>query len=337
MADNVTMLADLINPEVMADMINAKVTNKIAVLPYAAVDNTLEGNEGDTITIPTYGYIGDAVDVAEGEEIPVRKLTATTKAFTVKMAGNAIALTDKAVLSAHGGAKVVAAGTTQLANSISAKVDNDAMTALLGASTAFQAATSIDYDAVVDAIDLFQEEGNTDKVMWVHPKQLTQLRKDPDFISKEKYGNQVMVDGEVGMIGNARIIPSRKVPAFAANEWYKLDSSGTLTIVASGGDDSTTVDLADVLPSIPTAKVGDKVTKQTTAVYFNPIVKTEYDPETEDDLAALTYYLKRATNVETERATLARETIVSADQFYTVALTNDQKVVILKCLQAPSV
>ena len=47
--------------------------------------------------------------------------------------------------------------------------------------------------------------------MFINPKQTTQLRLDPNFISKEKYGNEVMVDGEIGMIANARIVPSKKV------------------------------------------------------------------------------------------------------------------------------
>lgn len=332
------MLKDLINVEVMADMINAKVEKAIKVLPYAQVDTTLEGVEGDIVSLPRYGYIGDAVDVEEGSEIPVRAMTTDNVNYQVKMAGNAVEITDRAILGAHGGATLVASATTQLANSIRAKADNDAVSELLKAPTAFQATTNINYDAVVDAIDLFEEEINTDKIMFVHPKQLTQLRKDDDFISREKYGNQVMIDGEVGVIGNARVVPSRKVPAFASGEWYKLNTaSGALEVVATGGDDSTKVNIEKVTPSIPNVKVGDKVDKQTTAVYFNPIVKIEYDTETEDELPALKYFIKRNTNVETERNTLKRSTIVSADQIYTVALTNEQKVVILKCLQAPSV
>ena len=63
-----TKLENLINPEVMADMISAKVESKVKVVPYAKVDTTLQGQAGDTITIPKFTYIGDAVEVAEGEE-----------------------------------------------------------------------------------------------------------------------------------------------------------------------------------------------------------------------------------------------------------------------------
>ena len=47
---------------------------------------------------------------------------------------------------------------------------------------------AISYNAIVDAVDLFEEEmGCSDKVLFIHPKQVTQLRKNPDFLSADKY------------------------------------------------------------------------------------------------------------------------------------------------------
>lgn len=328
MADVVTKLASLINPEVMADMINAKLEKKIRVIPYAKVDTTLQGNAGDTISIPKFEYIGDAVDVAEGEEIPTRELTATSKQYTIKKAGIGGILTDEAVLSGYG--NPVGELNNQVANSLASKCDEDAMNELYKADTAYmKTSEAIGYEAIVEAIDLFEEEVNSEKVMFIHPKQVSTLRKDPDFISREKYGNQVMIDGEIGMIANTRIVASKKVKAF--DEWYYKDASGTLTIVASEGDNSATVDLSKVTPSIPDAKAGDKVTKGTVGAYFNPIVKTESDTETEDESPALTYFIKRNTNVESERVAKKRLTEITGDQMYCVALTNSTKVVILKC------
>ena len=328
-----TKLENLINPEVMGDMINAKLEAKIRTLPYAEVDTTLQGTEGDTITIPKFEYIGDAVDVEEGEEIPIRQLTATDEKYTVKMAGVGIELTDRAVLSAHGDA--VGNGTTQLANSINAKVDNDAVEALLQSKQAFVSTNEIDYDGIVDTTDLFEEEVSLEKVIFVHPKQITTLRKNQDFLSKEKYDNNVMVTGEIGMIAGCRVVPSKKVKRF--DTWYKLDTSGSLSVVADSGDDSATVNLAKVLPSIPSAKVGDKVTLVSTGAYFNPIVQTQRDPESPDELPALKYFIKRSTNVETDRKSRKRSTEVTADQIYVVALTNESKVAILKSKYTPAV
>lgn len=49
-----TKLANLVNPEVMADMISAKLPKKIKFSPIAKIDNTLSGQPGNTITVPKY-------------------------------------------------------------------------------------------------------------------------------------------------------------------------------------------------------------------------------------------------------------------------------------------
>ena len=64
--------------------------------------------------------------------------------------------------------------------------------------------------------------------------------------------------------------------------------------------------------------------------YECPIVKLSYDNEAEDETPAITIYLKRDTNVEAEKDTLARKTAISADKHYTVSLTDDSKVVLAK-------
>lgn len=283
---NETMLAQMINPQVMADMITAKSDKKLKVLPYAKVDTTLQGQAGDTITVPCFKWIGEAVDVAEGAEIPIRQMGTDSKTYKIKMAGLGISLTDMAVLSGKG--DPIGQANTQLANSISAKCDADAMDALYEASTTYTHSGVISYNGVVSAVDLFNEEVNSEKVMFVNPKQTTQLRKDPDFISRDKYGNQVMMDGEIGMIANTRIVPSKRV----------------------------------------------KLVEQK---YVCPIIKLNEDTETEDETSALTYFLKRDTNVETERKSRARLTEVTVDRVYTVALTNDTKVVLAKFDETASV
>ncbi len=288
MADVITKLAQLIDPEVMADMISGKIPKKIVVAPFAKVDTSLQGVPGDTITVPSYGYIGDAADVAEGVDVTIEAMSTTSKQTTIKKAMKGVALTDEAVLSGYG--NPVGEANSQLAKSIAAKLDNDAMDALQTATLSYDgSAKAISYDGIVDAIDLFEEEVNTEKVMFVHPKQVTVLRKDTNFLSADKYQAGVAVSGEIGMIANTRIVPSKKVPVVKAG--------------ASGAQ----VDC-----------------------YACPIVKLEQDAETEDETPALTIYLKRDTNVETERKPRNRTTEITADKFYAMALSNEAKVVLAK-------
>lgn len=288
MANQTTKLSDLINPQVMADMISAKIANKIVVAPFAKIDTTLVGIPGNTVTVPQYAYIGDAADIAEGVAAETVKLTASTTTVTVKKAMKAVELTDEAVLSGYG--NPVGETNNQLAKSIASKVDNDAMTALQGAQLTYDgSAAAIKYSGIVDAVDLFEEEVNSEKVIFVHPKQVTQLRKDADFISADKYKAGVILTGEIGMIANCRVVPSKKVPV---------------------------------------VKVGE--TGSQTDCYACPIVKLNNDAETEGDAAAITIYLKRDTNVETDRVSLARKTDISVDKNYAVALSNTSKVVLAK-------
>ena len=62
--------------------------------------------------------------------------------------------------------------------------------------------------------------------------------------------------------------------------------------------------------------------------YVCPIVKLNEDGETEDEAPAITIYIKRNVNVETERHTLSRTTDISADEIYVAALSNASKVVL---------
>ena len=282
MADMTTKLADLIDPEVMGDMVSARIPKKLRVAPFAKVDDTLVGVPGDTITVPAYGYIGDAADVAEGAEVAIEKMTTSTRKATVKKAMKGISLTDEAVLSGYG--NPVGEANTQLALSTAAKIDNDCMDALQGASLTYDgSAKNISYAGIVDALDLFEEEQGSDKVIFVHPKQVTQLRKDPDFLSADKYQAGVMVSGEIGMVAGCRVVPSKKVPLVDEDINYSC-----------------------------------------------PIVRLESDPETEDEIPALTIYRKREVNVEAERKPKIRTTEITADEFYVAVLSNEAKVVLAK-------
>lgn len=229
-----TKLANQIDPQVMADMITAKLPKAIKFSPFATIDTTLEGRPGSTITVPKFAYIGDAADVAEGEAIDTSVLTASTTQATVKKAGKAVELTDEAVLSGYG--DPLGEASRQLALSLAAKIDNDCFTALSGATLTSEITGSITYDAIVDACDKFAEEGDSaaEKVIFVHPHQVTELRKDENFISRDKYGNQVMVDGEIGMIAGCRVVKSAKT----------VDASGNYInpIMIISGADNNTVD-----------------------------------------------------------------------------------------------
>lgn len=274
-----TKLTNLINPEVMAQMISAGLPAAIKFAPLAKVDKTLVARAGNTITIPKYAYIGDAEDVAEGVAMGTTVLTATTTEATVKKAGKAVELTDEAVLSGYG--DPVGETNKQLKMSIAAKIDNDCLEVLADATLTHDgSAAVISYNGIVDAVDIFEEEDQAPKVLFVHPKQITQLRKDEDFKDINKYPLKTIMTGVIGEIAGCQVVPSKKI---------KLNVGET--------------------------------------AYENYIVKTSTSEEGEEIAPALTIYLKRDVELEDDRDILAKTTVISADEHYVAALSNNSKVV----------
>ena len=62
---NTTTLANLVNPQVVADVVDQNLTDAIQFLPLCKVDRKLEGHSGSKVTMPKYAYIVDGVEVAE--------------------------------------------------------------------------------------------------------------------------------------------------------------------------------------------------------------------------------------------------------------------------------
>ena len=205
-----TYLNDIINPQVMCDMIEAKIPHMLKFTPFARLDTTLKGVPGDTKTVPSWNFVGAAEDVAEGAEITTKKLTASSTTFSIKKAMQSVGITQESINSGLG--DPVGQAESQLAKAIAVKLDADVLAAAMTATLAHDgSASKISYSGIVDAIGVLDEEENTDKVMFIAPAQVTTMRKDADFIDKNKYGNDVMVSGEIGMVGNTRIVPSKQI------------------------------------------------------------------------------------------------------------------------------
>lgn len=326
-----TDLNDIINPQVMGDMIEAKIPHMLKFTPFAKVDTTLVGVPGDTKTVPSWNFVGSAEDVAEGASITTKKLTASSATFSIKKAMQSVGISQESINSGLG--DPVGAAESQLAKAIAVKLDADVLAAVRTATLTYAPSTlaKIAYAGIVDAIGVLDEEENTDKVMFIAPEQVTALRRDSDFIDKNKYGNDVMVTGEIGMVGNTRIVPSKQIVKYQ----YAADASGTITIVAETGTESATAKkLSNVQPFCEDVlAVGDKVNALgNNSYYVNPIIKlepasveTEY---AETELPAITIFLKKETQVDHEWFPKSQTHDITAAKYYGVALTNASKVVL---------
>lgn len=210
-----TKLANMVNPEVMADMISAELPSKIKFAPIASVDTTLQGQPGDTITIPAYNYVGQADDLTEGVAMGTVVLETTTKTATIKEAGKAVEITDKAVNSGYG--DPLGEAKNQIVMSINDKIDSDCVAALATATLTHDISAEttdnfITYEAVVDAVDKFQEEDDEARILFIHPSQKTRLRKDSNFVRASELGDKVLMTGTIGELAGCQVVASNKVP-----------------------------------------------------------------------------------------------------------------------------
>lgn len=203
-----TLLANGINPEVMADMISGKLTNAIRFSIVADIDNTLVAQPGNTITIPVWAYIGNAADLAEGvADVPV-VLSATSAPATVKKVAKSVELSDEMALSGYGDPMGEAA--TQVALSIAGKVDADIITALkTTALTAGNVLATISHAQVVAGVMAFNDEEVGQRMfLFVHPVQYGQLQLDPKF---QEASPESILNGIVGRIAGCEVIVSKQI------------------------------------------------------------------------------------------------------------------------------
>ncbi len=331
----VTKMSNMINPEVMGDMINAKIEALLKLTPYARVDTTLQGVPGDTKTVPSWDYIGDAEDIAEGAEVGLTGMTASSATFTVKKAMKSVGLTQEAVNSGLG--NPIGQAETQLAKSIAGKVDNDVLDAAYTGTNIYAASTlaAIGYDSIVDAVTKFDdEEDGIEKVMFINPAQEGTLLKDDDFLSADKFTAGVAVNGSIGKIAGCWVKKSKKVKLIQ----YEKANEGTITIVAETESESGTAKkLSTVQPYCQAVlAVGDKVNSVSAAnqYYLCPIIKLEPDSAetefTEDELPAITIFLKKDTQTDHEWKPRTQTHEITSAKYYGVAKTNDAKLVLAK-------
>ena len=210
MAQGTTTTAQVINPQVMADMVSAKLPKLIKFTPLAYIERTLVGIPGDTLTVAKWTYSGDATEITEGQSIPVDQLGTSKTTMTIKQAGKAVEITDKAALVAHG--DIYSEAARQIALAIANKVDNDLVKA---AKTATQNITEapIAVDNIDKALQLFEDEEDAKYVALVNPKDAIKLRADAgkNWLRGSELGADVIVSGTFGEISGVQVVRSKKV------------------------------------------------------------------------------------------------------------------------------
>ncbi len=210
-----TKLADLFVPEVIGQEVEQKLIDKLVMEQFTEVDTTLQGRAGDTVTLPSFQYIGDAQDVAEGEAIPTSKLAHSTRQATIKKIGKGVPVTDEAVLSGYG--DPIGEATSQLAVAIKSKLDADTQamldTDVKAGMTVGDGSAELDDALISKALVKFGEDIEGQMVCPINPDQLASLRDNNFFIPASEIAADVRVNGSLGMIHGVQFVIRNRVKA----------------------------------------------------------------------------------------------------------------------------
>lgn len=205
-----TKIEQMVNPEVLADMVSAKLPKMIKFTPLAYVERELVGQPGNTVTVAKWVYSGDAKDITEGEAIVPDQLTTDKSTMKIKKAGKGVEVTDEALLSGYGDPLGQAAH--QIALAIANKVDNDLATEAAKATQYVDDAPTTG-DALDKALAVFSDEEDAHYVAVINPEDAIALRSSTvkEWLRGSEIGANTVVSGTFGETHGVQIVRSKKV------------------------------------------------------------------------------------------------------------------------------
>lgn len=213
-----TKLANIVNPEVMADMVDKKLVDLMKFAPLATVDSTLVGEPGNTITVPSWNYVGDAATLGEGVSLTPSLLSAGKVNAVIHKVAKGIELTDEAVLSGYG--DPIGEASNQLALAIASAVDNEVLSILHGITGAM-AMSTVNNTTLPSAVDIVSgltlfgediEDGAT--VALVSPAVYQEMRTVSGagaWIPASEIAAGIAVRGVVGEFQGCQVMVSNKL------------------------------------------------------------------------------------------------------------------------------
>ena len=212
-----TLLANIVNPQVVADMVDKKLTDLIKFAPLADIDNTLVGTPGNTIYVPSWNYVGDAAVVNENASVTASLLSAVSANATIKKVAKAVCLTDEAVLSGFG--DPVGEATDQIALAIAAAVDNECLSILhsITGTMALSTTNNTVYPAAADilsGLELFGEDIDDTVVAVVSPavyKEMRAVTAANAWIPASEIAAGIAIRGVVGQFEGCQVVVSNKL------------------------------------------------------------------------------------------------------------------------------
>lgn len=314
---NATRLTDLFDPQVVADYIEQKYINAIRFAPLARMDDSLVGRPGSKVTMPYYQFVGAAENVAEGADIPIKKITQATKEVEIAKIGLAVEFTDEALLSGYNN-DIVTESADQIIKAIADKVETELLEQMGKVKAAMtQAVTSgSEANSISDALIKFGEDIDGPKVLLCAPALYGAIRKANGWIPGTEIGAERIINGSVGMIHGCEIVVSNRLSSVVHTTYAKtsdqaVNASKTYYTLGAGSkyyvvENPVVADLGDYYEATAAAGVQEAY-----------IVKP----------GALAIFSKRGTMVEFDRDKIAQTNLVIGSKIFAPYLYDESKVI----------
>ena len=210
MAKGMTKLAQLLDPQVIGAYLDVKMIDAIKLTPMISVNRELEGRPGSKLTLPKWGYTGDAADLAEAAEVTFDQLVQSTVEVGIKKIAKGIELTDEAILSGYG--NPVEQVGQQLLMGVASKIEADLYDLIAKCNDCHKIAAGEKFDkyTIVDMKAKYREDMEADTlVLFVTPELYAKLVKDPDFVNIAQ-GEKIM-SGHIGTLFGVNIVVANRV------------------------------------------------------------------------------------------------------------------------------
>ena len=209
MAKGMTKLAQLLDPQVIGAYLDVKMIDAIKLTPMISVNRELEGRPGSKLTLPKWGYTGDAADLAEAAEVTFDQLVQSTVEVGIKKIAKGIELTDEAILSGYG--NPVEQVGQQLLMGVVSKIEADLYKVIADCVDCPKVtAAKFDKYTIVDMKAKYREDMEADTlVLFITPELYAQLVKDPDFVNIAQ-GEKIM-SGHIGTLFGVNLVVANRV------------------------------------------------------------------------------------------------------------------------------
>lgn len=213
-------------PDVYADMQQAAFIGAVKVAGSEAVvrDDTLEGAPGETVTFPKWDAIGELDDLTEGTPMVPVAMGVSDSTATIKEAGKAVEITDKAELTGLGSAAQEA--RRQFGILAARKVDADLITEAqrkASGDNPFEYATpaggTLDWSTLLQAIGKFGDEWEPSDFagLYVRSEQWGQIAATDQFTDASKLGGPTPLrTGQVGVFGGVPVYLTNRLASTKA-------------------------------------------------------------------------------------------------------------------------